>query len=218
LDADDEQRSPCSEENSFYLHHLKLAFRFGGTLFLLYGSEMDKFREVKYSRSMKLLIASFPLLSALALCNLAGGERATAPAEQRPPADQQSVPLKQAPDRESLKNELLSIANNMAEASKDGDISYLAQNTTEDFELTDVQGKVQNKNKALADVKVERSIRSWAITNAELASFSETDAVLKYILSITLKTGQSGRARITDTFVQQNGKWMLRSEQQTMIR
>jgi len=106
----------------------------------------------------------------------------------------------------------------MAEASKDGDISFLAQNTTDDFELTDVQGKVQNKNKALADVKVERSIRSWAITNGEIVSASDSDAVLRYVLNVTLKTGQSGRARVTDSFVQQGGKWMLRSEQQTMMR
>ena len=167
---------------------------------------------------MKLLFAAFPLFVVLSFCNLAGGDRTSGTSDQRPPSNQSSAPLKQAPDRESIKNELLSIANNMAEASKDGDISYLAQNTTDDFELTDVQGKVQNKNKALADVKEERSIRSWAITNGELASFSENDAVLKYVLNVTLKTGQSGRARITDTFVQQGGKWMLRSEQQTMIR
>jgi hypothetical protein len=164
---------------------------------------------------MKLILSIMPIAVAMAFCNLA--ERTSTPADQRP-ATNQSAPLKQAPDRESVKSELVSIANNMAEASKDGDISFLAQNTTDDFELTDVQGKVQNKNKALADVKEERSIRSWAITNAELASFSDNDAVLKYVLSVTLKTGQSGRARITDTFVQQNGKWMLRSEQQTMIR
>lgn len=166
---------------------------------------------------MKLIIAFSPLMFAAAFCNMADRERTGTPTEQRP-ASNQTVPLKQAPDRESVENELVSIANNMAQAAKDGDISYLAQNTTDDFELTDVQGKVQNKNKALADVKEERSIRSWAITNAELASVSETDAVLKYVLSVTLKTGQSGRARITDTFVQQDGKWMVRSEQQTMIR
>jgi hypothetical protein len=167
---------------------------------------------------MKLLIAILPISIAMVFCNLAGGTKTSAPSEQRPASNQAGIPVKQAPDRESLKNELLSIANNMAEAAKDGDITFIAQNTTDDFELTDVEGKVQNKNKALADVKEEKSIRSWAITNGELVSFSETDAVLRYILNLTLKTGQSGRARITDTFVQQDGKWMLRSEQQTMMK
>jgi hypothetical protein len=153
----------------------------------------------------------------MVVCNLGEGAKTSGPASQAPAANQ-NVPAKQPRDRESLKNELLSIATNMAEAAKDGDITFIAQNTTDDFELTDVEGKVQNKNKALADVKEEKSIRSWAITNGELVSFSDTDAVLRYVLNLTLKTGQSGRARITDTFVQQDGKWMLRSEQQTMMK
>lgn len=167
---------------------------------------------------MKLIFTFLPLAIALSLCNLSNGGRTAVPQEQQPAANRTSTSEKRPVDREALKNELLSIANNIAEASKDGDISYLAQNTTDDFELTDVQGKVQNKNKALADVKEERSIRSWAITNGEIISASDTDAVLRYVLNVTLKTGQSGRARVTDSFVQQGGKWMLRSEQQTMMR
>jgi hypothetical protein len=81
-----------------------------------------------------------------------------------------------------------------------------------------VQGKVQNKNKALADIKEERTVRSWAITDPQLLSASDDSAVLQYVLNVTLKSGASGRARVTDSFVNQNGKWMLRSEQQTMIR
>jgi len=167
---------------------------------------------------MRLIFPFLPLGIALSFCNLTDGGRTAVPKEQRPLANQTSTSQKRPVDREALKNELLSIANNMAEASKDGDISFLAQNTTDDFELTDVQGKVQNKNKALADVKVERSIRSWAITNGEIVSASDSDAILRYVLNVTLKTGQSGRARVTDSFVQQGGKWMLRSEQQTMMR
>jgi len=162
-------------------------------------------------------VSSFALLVfALTFCNLSDKLRPESKGDQ--PSRNQAATPRPTPDRDTVKNELLSIANDMAEASKNGDITFLAQNTTDDFEITDVSGKVQNKNKALADVKEERSIRSWAITNPELSSVSERDAVLKYILNVTLKTGQSGRARITDTFVNQDGKWMLRSEQQTMMR
>ncbi|PYS90181.1 MAG: hypothetical protein DMF62_05615 [Acidobacteria bacterium] len=167
---------------------------------------------------MRLIFAFLPLAIAFSFCNLSNGGRTAVPQEQQPAANRPSTSEKRPVDREALKNELLSIANNIAEASKDGDITYLAQNTTDDFELTDVQGKIQNKNKALADVKEERSIRSWAITNGEIVSASDSDAVLRYILNVTLKTGQSGRARVTDSFVQQGGKWMLRSSQQTMMR
>ena len=106
----------------------------------------------------------------------------------------------------------------MTEAAMDGDITLLARNTTDDFELTGVDGKVQNKNQALADIKREKNIRSWSITEAELVSFSEDSAVLRYIQNVTLKTGQSGRARVTDSFVKKDGRWLVKSEQQTMIR
>jgi hypothetical protein len=94
----------------------------------------------------------------------------------------------------------------------------IAKNTTDDFELTGADGKVQNKNQALQDVKREKNIRGWAITDAELVSASETEAVLRYVLNVTLKTGQSGRAKVTDSFVKQNGNWLIQSEQQTLIK
>lgn len=82
-----------------------------------------------------------------------------------------------------------------------GDITLIAKNTTDDFDLTDPDGKVQNKNHALADVKEEKNIKSWTITDAELVSASEDSAVLKYVLGVMPKTGQSGKASVTDTFV-----------------
>ncbi len=165
---------------------------------------------------MKILIAIAPLFFTLAFCNLSDR---TGSGDQRSQSNQTSGPApSKTTDRETVKNELLRIANDISEASKNGDITFIAQNTTDDFELTDVAGKVQNKNKALADVKEERAIRSWSITEPELSSFSESDAVLKYVLSVTGKNGRSAKARITDSFVRQNSKWMLKSEQQTLIR
>ena len=46
----------------------------------------------------------------------------------------------------------------------------------------------------------------------------EDSAVLAYTQNITLKTGQSGSARVTDSFVKVDGKWLVKSEQQTMIK
>jgi hypothetical protein len=129
-----------------------------------------------------------------------------------------STPDKKPLDRDAIRTELLSITNDLTEAAQRGDITTIAQQTTDDFELTDVQGKVQNKNKALADIKVERTIRSWAITDPQLLSANEDSAVLQYVLNVTLKSGASGRARVTDSFVKQNGKWLVKSEQQTLIR
>jgi hypothetical protein len=114
--------------------------------------------------------------------------------------------------------ELSNLANDLTDAAARGDITFIASNTTDDFELTDVDGKVQNKNKALAGIKEEKSVRSWAITDIELASADEQSAVLRYVLNVTLKSGQSGRARTIDNYVRQNGKWLLKSEQQTIIK
>ena len=139
--------------------------------------------------------------------------------------DQTAANTAQAPakapakaDKESVKSELMKLEEDMTQAALNGDITLLAKNTTDDFKLTGVDGKVQSKNDALADVKKEKNIKAWSITDAELMSFSDDSAVLAYTQNVTLKTGQSGRARVTDSFIKKDGRWMIKSEQQTMIK
>lgn len=168
---------------------------------------------------MKLLAVLAVLGFAMTFCNL--GERLGSSSQPGPPANQSqpanAVPAK-ARDRETVKNELVRLINDIAQASVDGDITTLTRVTTDDFELTDVEGKVQNKNEALADVKKEKSIKSWSITETELTTLTDDTAVMKYLLSLTLKNGRSGKARVTETFVREDGEWLLRSTQQTMVR
>ena len=152
----------------------------------------------------------------LAFCNLSEKLSRITEGPSNSAQTSNAAPAKAA-DRDSVKNELLGLINDMADASVNGDIAMLSSSTTDDFELTDVNGKVQNKNQALADVKTERSIKSWAITEAELETLAGDTAVMKYLLTLTLKNGRSGKARITDTFSRRGGKWLLRSEQQTMV-
>ncbi|HBR56325.1 MAG TPA: hypothetical protein DEA22_02445 [Blastocatellia bacterium] len=167
---------------------------------------------------MQSFLAFSALAIVLGLCNLSAGEgQDTGTVPQSGPSQPRAT-VQPTPDRDAVRSELLGLVNDMTEAARNGDISFLSQNTTEDFELTGVDGKVQNKNKALADVKEEKSIRSWAITDPELVSLADDSAVFRYTLNVTMKTGQSGRARITDSFVRQNGRWMLKSEQETMLR
>jgi hypothetical protein len=125
---------------------------------------------------------------------------------------------KQTQDREAVRKELVSLANSIATAAKDGDVSYLAKIATDDFQLTDVDGKIKSKNQALAEVKEEKAIRSFDITDDKLVSLDDTAAVLTYTLKVYGKNGRSARAGTTDTFVRQDGKWMLKSEQQTLLR
>ena len=172
---------------------------------------------------MKSILAFATLAAVMTFCNLFDKPQ---PSSDSGPSNAQRVQTQSAPsptakptmDREAVKAELVKLENEMTEAALNGDITLLARNTTDDFELTGVDGKVQNKNQALADIKREKNIRSWSITEPELVSFSEDSAVLRYIQNVTLKTGQSGRARVTDSFVKKDGRWLVKSEQQTMIK
>lgn len=161
---------------------------------------------------MRSLLALGILAAVMYACDL--GDKTTTD----PPANTAQAPAKTKPDKAEVFAELMAIEKEISEAAINGDITLLAKATTDDFELTGVDGKVQNKNEALADIKKEKNIKSFTITEAELMSFSEDSAVLRYTQNITLKTGQSGRAKVTDTFVKRDGKWLVRSEQQTFLK
>ena len=161
---------------------------------------------------MKSILAFAILGAVMYVCGLGEGTKI---GDSTPPATPTASPR---PDKQTVQNELVKLENDLTEAGANGDITVIARNTTDDFELTGVNGKTQNKNQALADVKKEKNIKSWTITEPELLSFSDDSAVLRYVQNVTLKTGQSGRARVTDSFVKKDGRWMIRSEQQTMMR
>lgn len=167
---------------------------------------------------MKIIALLGLLAAAMTFCNLS--EKLTKETDPGPSNAPQpsNAATKPAPDRDSVKNELVKMENDIADAAVDGDIAMLSKNTTDDFEQIGPDGKVQNKNEALADVKKEKSIKSWSITEADLISVTEDSAVLKYTLSLTLKNGRSGKARVTDTFAKKDGRWLLKSSQQTMVK
>jgi hypothetical protein len=157
---------------------------------------------------------AFVILGAvMSLCGL--GDKNQEP-EAPPSAPVARTPAK--PDKETLKNELLEVVERMSDAAMEGDITFLARSVTDDFKLTGVDGKIQNKNEARADVKKEKLIKAFSITEGELMSFTDDSAVLTYKLNLTLKNGRSGSARVTDSFVKKDGKWLVKSSQQTMIR
>lgn len=163
---------------------------------------------------MKSFLAFAILGAVMYICGIGEDTSKTVETTQ-PPA--KSTPTQKA-DKEAVKAELVKLEEEMTQAAMNGDITLLAKNTTDDFKLTGVDGKVQDKNEALADVKKEKNIKAWSITDAELMSFSDDSAVLSYTQNVTLKTGQSGRARVTDSFVKKDGRWLIKSEQQTMMK
>ncbi len=165
---------------------------------------------------MKLVPVFAILALVMYVCGIGDNTR-----QAEAPPSNAAAPLKPTPattDKEALKAELLKMEDEMTQAALNGDITLLAKNTTDDFKLVGVDGKIQNKNEALADVKKEKNIKAFLITDGELLGFSEDSAVLVYTQNITLKTGQSGKARVTDSFVKKDGRWMIKSEQATMIK
>jgi hypothetical protein len=121
-------------------------------------------------------------------------------------------------DRAALTVELMKIEYEVTTASFAGDISTLASYVADDYSGTGADGRTQNKNQLLASTKPDKITKSWKITEGELVSSSEDSAVLTYIQTQTLRDGRTGRARVTDTFVKRNGRWLVKSEQQTLIR
>jgi hypothetical protein len=163
---------------------------------------------------MKAVLAGMVFLAALSLCNLSekmksGGDSNT----QRETANTNS-----ASDREALTVELMKIEGEITTASFKGDISTLASYIADDYSGTGADGKTQNKNQVLAATKPDKNTKSWKITDGQLSSFSDDSAVLTYVQSQTLRNGRTYSARVTDTFVKRDGRWLVKSEQQTLMK
>ena len=147
----------------------------------------------------------------LSLCNLTDKSKPDA----TPSPDKSSSA---ALDREAVLAELMKIEYEMTTASLNGDISTLAPHIAEDYSGTSFDGTIQNKNQLLSATKPDRITKSWKITDAQLVSFDNNSAVLSYVQSQTARNGRTARARITDTFVKRDGRWLVKAEQQTLMK
>lgn len=160
---------------------------------------------------MKSILAVATLIAMLSLCNLTDKSKP----EATPSPDKT---FSAAAERETVLAELMKIEYEMTTASLNGDISTLAPNIAEDYSGTSFDGSIQNKNQLLSATKPDRITKSWKITDAQLVSHDGDSAVLSYVQSQTAKNGRTARARITDTFVKRNGRWLVKSEQQTLMK
>ena len=158
---------------------------------------------------MKSILAVAALVAALSLCNLSD--------KIKPEPTPTPKTAASASDREAVLAELMKIETELTTASLEGDISTLAPHIADDFSGT-IDGKVQNKNQVLADTKPQRAVKSWKITEAQLISFDGDSAVLSYLQTLTGRNGRIVHARITDTFVKRDGRWLVKSEQQTLMK
>jgi hypothetical protein len=162
---------------------------------------------------MKSILTLAVLFAALSLCNLTDKSKPdTNSNASTPPAASPGI------DRVELTIELMRLENELTTAAFNGDISTLANYIADDFSGTGVDGVTQNKNELLGSIKPDKVTKSWKITDGELVSATEDSAVLTYIQNQTLKDGRTFRARVTDTFVKRNGRWLIKSEQQTLMK
>jgi hypothetical protein len=181
---------------------------------------------------MNSIIAAFCLIAILSLCNLTEKPKPAANSNSantnsadtpKPPAEsghesQSSSSRAPATDRAAVTVELMKIEYDLTTASFAGDISTLASFMADDYSGTGADGRTQNKNQILAATKPDKTTKSWKISDGELVSFSDDSAVLTYVQSQTLRDGRTFRARVTDTFVKRNGRWLVKSEQQTLMK
>jgi Domain of unknown function (DUF4440) len=160
---------------------------------------------------MKTILAVATLMAMLSLCNLTDKLKPEAkPGPEKAPAA--------SLDRNAVLAELLKLEKTLTDASLNGDIATLAPYIADDYSGAGIDGRSQNKNQLLAATKPEKNIRSWTITEAQLVSLDEESAVLNYVQNVTGRNGRSARARVIDTFVRRDGRWQIKSEQQTLIR
>jgi len=167
---------------------------------------------------MKSILTLAVLFVALSLCNLTDKSKRDANSNASEGVSNNSTPANSETDRVALTIELMKLENQLTTAAFAGDISTLANYIADDYSGTGVDGKTQNKNQLLSSTEPDKVTKSWKITDGELVSADESSAVLTYIQNQTLKDGRTFRARVTDTFVKRNGRWLVKSEQQTLMR
>jgi hypothetical protein len=160
---------------------------------------------------MKSILTVAALMTTLSLCNLSDKLK---PEAKPSPAKSTAT----STDRNEVLQELLKIEKIMTDASLNADIATLAPYIADDYSGAGIDGRSQNKNQLLAATKLEKNIKSWTITEAQLVSLDDESAVLNYVQSVTGRNGRTARARVIDTFVRRDGRWQIKSEQQTLIR
>jgi hypothetical protein len=164
---------------------------------------------------MKSILAVAILMATLSLCNLS--DRLKPAANSNAPDNKSAAPNSDA-ERAAVTEELMKIEYAMTTASLQGDIATLAPYIADNYVGTGYDGSIQNKNQLLAATKPDKNTKSWKITDAKLVSLSNDSAVLTYTQNQTSRRGQTVSARITDTFVKQNGRWVISAEQQTILK
>ncbi|HYP52791.1 MAG TPA: nuclear transport factor 2 family protein [Pyrinomonadaceae bacterium] len=108
-------------------------------------------------------------------------------------------------DRRAVMAELSKVENDWIRANIKADKEALDQILAEEYTGTMHDGTTQTKDEYLADIKPDRTARSWSSEDVKLELEGDT-AILSGVL-IWNSTSGTRRFRFTDTFVKRDGRW-----------
>jgi ketosteroid isomerase-like protein len=121
-------------------------------------------------------------------------------------------------DKESLKAEVIEVEKEVIRAALRGDTASLAENLTDDFVSIDPDGKRYNKKAIINQVKNSTYERStpYSFGKFELISADEETVVIRYILTLSPPASEPDRTQLTETYVNQDGRWRLKVQRSAL--
>ncbi len=119
-------------------------------------------------------------------------------------------------DKEAQMAEAFAVEKEIVRAAIKGDIASLSENTTDDFTSVDVNGKVHSKKSVLAESRSATDSRNavYQFGKPELVSADQNTVVIRYTLKVGMPQSEYDSVRMTETYVKQDGRWLLKLQKQ----
>ncbi|MBX7054247.1 MAG: nuclear transport factor 2 family protein [Pyrinomonadaceae bacterium] len=121
-------------------------------------------------------------------------------------------------DKEALKAEVIEVEKEVIRAAIRGDTASLAENLTDDFVSIDPDGKRYNKKAMINEIKnsTYESSTPYSFGKVELISADEDTVVIRYILTLSPPASEPDRTQLTETYVNQDGRWRLKVQKSVL--
>lgn len=115
-------------------------------------------------------------------------------------------------DKEAIKAEVIEVEKEIIRAALRGDTASLDENLADDFVSIDPDGKRYNKKAIINEVKnsIDQRSTPYSFGKFELVSADEEKVVIRYILTLSPPASEPDRTQLTETYVNQDGRWLLK--------